>query len=135
MVHVYNDYNEKGCGCTVYILNPWLEVMYYWRSHTSSNSTDQYIGPGHLKGIILFVLIATRNFFAAANTVINNIMAGQYQLIYKYWGDSFIPCLCDIFRKQNPSLNFTCYMHDHRFQQKLYTVANTELYGLYMHFS
>ena len=92
MVNVYKDYNEKGCGCTVYILNPWLEVMYYWQSHTSSNSTDQYIGPGHLKGIILFVLIATRTFFAA-NTVINNIMAGQYQLIYKYWGDSFIPCL------------------------------------------
>lgn len=92
MVNVYKDYNEKGCGCTVYILNPWLEVMYYWQSHTSSNSTDQYIGPGHLKGIILFVLIATRTFFAA-NTVINNIMAGQYQLIYKYWGDSFIPRL------------------------------------------
>ena len=58
--------------------------MYYWQSHTSSNSTDQYIGPGHLKGIILFVLInCNKKFFAAAyNTVINNIMAGQYQLIY-----------------------------------------------------
>lgn len=41
-----------------------------------------------------------------------------------------------IFKKQNPSLNFTCYMHDHRFQKKYtlhFSVANTELYGLYMH--
>lgn len=44
-----------------------------------------------------------------------------------------------IFRKQDPSLNFRCYVHGHRFQQKytLYCpIANTELHGLqYMHFS
>lgn len=63
-------------------------------SHTSSSSNNQYIGPAHLKAITFYSYYYNKKFFAATNTVrVNNIMAGQYQHMYKYWGDAFIPCL------------------------------------------